>query len=454
MQNMEFVEMDEITAHSHREAIALFRLQVVGALPRRELARGDLRQALKELSKQRFRPPGSPITRTFSVTTLERWYYGLRKAGIAGLEPRTRHDRGRARELTAPQRELLLAIRTERPHASVPLILRTLILDGRLEKGSTSASTVRRLFQQHGLDRAYKQQQGDGRIRHRWQTETPGLLWHGDVCHGPPLQLGKRTMPLRIHALLDDASRYIIGIAAYNSERESDMLTLFGKSLRTWGAPSFIYLDNGSTYRGETLATACGRLGTKLLHARPYDPQARGKMERFWGTLRQGCLNHMGTMTSLHDVHARLIAFVTQHYHKAPHASLLGQSPESAWSTRVSRPTSEQELTKAFTVRATRRIAGDGTLSIGGILWESNHGFLARRKVTIGRSLLEPNTPPWVEHEGRNLQLSHVDVIANSLRKRQATARPTGPGIDIAFDPVGVLLGTQSAAEAGEGCAS
>ena len=43
-------------------------------------------------------------------------------------------------------------------------------------------------------------------------------------------------------------------------------------------------------YRGEVLITVCHRLGIVLLHAKPYDPQARGKMERFWRTLREQVL--------------------------------------------------------------------------------------------------------------------------------------------------------------------
>jgi len=90
--------------------------------------------------------------------------------------------------------------------------------------------------------------------------------------------------------------------------------------------PEALYLDNGSTYTGEVLATLCSRLSIGLLHASPYDPQARGKMERFWRTLREGCLDHLGTPGSLHDVPVRLLVFLGKHYHVAPHASLMGKS--------------------------------------------------------------------------------------------------------------------------------
>ncbi|MBK6688868.1 MAG: transposase [Deltaproteobacteria bacterium] len=153
------------------------------------------------------------------------------------------------------------------------------------------------------------------------------MLWHSDVCHGPAMKIAGRVVPLRIHALLDDHSRYVVAIQACATERESEMLALLVKALRRFHAPETLYLDNGSTYRGDVLCTACPRLGISLVHAQPHDPQARGKMERFWRTLREGCLDHLGAQASLHDVQVRLLAFVDQHYHLAPHASLMGKSP-------------------------------------------------------------------------------------------------------------------------------
>ncbi len=119
-------------------------------------------------------------------------------------------------------------------------------------------------------------------------------LWHGDVCHGPSLRIDGKVRPLRIHALLDDASRYVVALEAHHTEREVDMLGLFVRALRRHGKPDALYLDNGSTYRGDTLATACARLSVSLVHAKPYEPEARGKMERFWRTLREGCLDFVG----------------------------------------------------------------------------------------------------------------------------------------------------------------
>ncbi|MBL0696361.1 helix-turn-helix domain-containing protein, partial [Comamonas sp. JC664] len=197
--------MDELSPASHAEAVAVFRHGVIGALTQAELDRGQLAAALSQLATQRFRPPGADATRSFSVPTLERWYYAFRRRGLAGLTPQPRRDKGRAQEVPGPLRELLCDIRREHPSASVALILRTLVTDGRMQEGVVSASTVRRLFHQEGLDRVALRDSAGSRTRLRWQVERPMALWHGDVCHGPALEVGGKSRPLRVHALLDDA---------------------------------------------------------------------------------------------------------------------------------------------------------------------------------------------------------------------------------------------------------
>jgi putative transposase len=428
--------MDTLTPKDRPEAVALFRSQIIGGLAHCKLLHGDLAKELLILSQKKLRPPGSDVTRTYSVPTLERWLYAYREGGLDALRPGSRRA-GHALELTAAQRELLLDIRRERPSASAALILRTLVADGRLAQAEVSEPTLRRLYRDHGLDRTAVRDGEGRRVRLRWQAERPDALWQGDVCHGPALDVGGRKEPLRIHALLDDHSRYVVALEAHHTEREADMLTVFAGALRRHRVPGVLYLDNGSTYRGEALRLACERLGTSLLHPRPGDAPARGKIERFWRSLRQGCLDFLGTMASLDDVNLRLRAFLEEHYHVAPHGGLLGRTPAAVYAEgkddRV-RP-SEAELADAFTIRERRRVRRDTTVSVSGKDWELDQGFLAGRVVTIARSLLDA-TPPWIEHEGKRLPLHPVDATRNG-RRRRGPRNPDDTRVSepVPFDP-------------------
>jgi transposase InsO family protein len=445
--------MESLSPKNHAERVAIFRHTVIGRLLVRDFVHGELRAELETLSHERFRPPEADSTRCYAVPTLERWYYACKKSGPDALVPQPRADKGHGRKLTAEMRALLCDIRDENRSASVPTILITLQEEGLLPKDpkdehAASPQTVRKLFAARGLTRvsakvAVSDDPHEGpRMRLKWQASHPGALWHGDVCHFAIL-VGGVKKPVRIHAHLDDASRYITGIEAFWTEREEDMLTLFVDALREHGPPDALYLDNGSTYRGEMLITVCHRIGMLLLHPKPYDPQARGKMERFWRTLREGLLAFCTGELSLEELNRRLRAFVDR-YHRTPHAGLLGRTPSSVY--RAHKRTDdldEQKLKTALLVRETRRVSHDNLVHLDGVAWELNQGFLAGKKVTVVRSLLTPTIPPAVELEGKLLPLHPVDPIHNAKRKRPALhapepQKPARPRV--AFHPAGTLL--------------
>ncbi len=221
--------MDPLTPKSHGEEVAVFRHGLIGAIALRSLTHGERIALLRGISEQRVRPPGSDTTRCYSVTTLERWLYAFKRGGLEALVPHARTDKGRGRDLDPALRELLCDIRREHPEVSVTLIVRTLRADGRIGPEVT-ACTVRRMFCEKGLTRCVAVDGNGGhggKTRLKWQAERPGALWHGDVCHGPTLTLGERRVHVRVHALLDDASRYVVALRVASDEREETMLSLF-----------------------------------------------------------------------------------------------------------------------------------------------------------------------------------------------------------------------------------
>jgi putative transposase len=222
------------------------------------------------------------------------------------------------------------------------------------------------------------------------------------------------------------------------------------RALRAHGRPEALYLDNGATYSGDQLRTVCTRLGITLLHAKPYDPEARGKMERFWRTLRAGCLSLLPTTTTAPEVQQRLDTFVQQHYQHVPHASLLGKSPQQVYhhSTHSALPVAEDTLRQALTVQLRRRVRKDTTLSINGKLFELDQGYLAGSIVTVSSCLLD-GTPSllFVEHEGQRFPLHPCDPKGNSHRHRKLSAAAASPkraprAHPVPFDPCHPLPST------------
>ena len=215
----------------------------------------------------------------------------------------------------------------------------------------------------------------------------------------------------------------------------------FGLDFHQSSRCSFQDTHNGATYSGKGLEVVCARLGIRLIHARPYDPQARGKMERFWRTLRAACLDFVGSCRSLHEVQVRLIAFLERHYHRAAHGGLRGGAAPREVFRATPAPQSllsEDTLEAAFTVRGNRKVSRDGVISVGGVLWEVEASFLANRKVTVARSLLSKKRPPWIEADDTTYSVRLLDPVANG----KCTRHPKKPKLidAIPFDPATALL--------------
>lgn len=429
--------MDQLTPKNHGEEVAIFRHGLIGELAIRgdALDHGERTEMLRRLSEQRVRCPGSDATRCYSISTLERWLYAFKKGGLEALVPQARGDRGRGRDLDPELRELLCEIRREHPSVSVNLVLRTLVADGRIGP-EVKPCTVRRMLAERGLARTVAIDSEGGKARLRWQAERPGALWHGDVCHGPTLTLDSKRTPVRVHALLDDASRYVVALRVAPDEREETMLSLFAQALMEHGKCDALYLDNGATYRGAVLQLACSRLGITLLHARPYDAPARGKMERFWRRMREEALSHIGQVASLADVEAKLRTWLTRYYQPSPHAGLLGRAPASCWAEGEKMPVTGDQLRAALTVRARRRVRRDTTVAIGGVVYEVPLGHLAGQLVTIATSFFDGSDPVIELDGGKRVVLRIVDPVANAKRRRpprRAGAESTEGPVD--FNP-------------------
>jgi putative transposase len=175
-------------------------------------------------------------------------------------------------------------------------------------------------------------------------------------------------------------------------------------------------------------------LGVTLIHAKPYDAPARGKMERFWRTLREGCLDHLGTMTSLHDVQARLLAFLDEHYHKTPHGGLLGKTPVEVWAGARTRIVKEAELSTALTISARRRVRKDGTVDIAGVPWQLDQSFLSGCVVTIavdltGAAERSSSTTAIATCFVSSMRSPPASCAANDRHLRRTTPRMPSPSI-------------------------
>jgi len=411
--------------NQHREQEALFRLTVLGPAISRKLKRGELLRTLKEIAAQTFEDPVTGLPRCVRRKTLEEWYYRHRHQGFDGLYPIPRKDRGVVKALREDLRELVLAMKREDPGRSAVIIMRELELAGRLRRGEVSVATVRRFLRRHGL--SGPRLELDRPARFRWQAARSGELWQTDAVHGPALldPLAGRKVRVKVFALLDDRSRLVPYLRAGFHETQQDFLAVLLAAIQRRGVPAGLLLDNHMSFRGSDVQLACARLNIRLHYARPYDGPAKGKIERFWRTLREHVLDRLdlSKVETLDELNLRLWAWVEAEYNKRPHEGLQGRTPLEVWeedAQEIRWVDDSAILDSAFTATLERAARNDSTIKVRGRTYEvPTH--LRGRTVKLGYGLLAPERL-FVLDGATRVPLREVDPEANAHRTR------VGPG--------------------------
>ena len=415
-----------------RQAVALFRYGLIAdLLPLTPGSRG-IGAKLREKAAQTYAIPGTRRTRV-AVETMRGWLKLYRRGGFDALYPKRRGDLGRPRRLAAEIAEALVGIKAEHPGYSVRQVIAHAREHGQVpESARLAKSTVYRLLKREGLT---------GRLaadapatdRRRFAYRFAGELWMSDVMHGPKVADRRRRRKSFLIAFIDDATRVVPHAAFAFSENTAAFLPVFKHALLRRGLPLRLYVDNGANYRSHHLALVCAKLGIALIHARPHQPAGKGKIERWFRTLRAGWLRHldMDAIESLEALNRALAGWVEGEYHQAPHRGLGGQTPLDRWARfgeEVRYPDAGMDLDDLFLFEAKRKVMKDRTVSLNGRLYEAD-------AVPVGQTVTvryDPGAPP-----GRPLQLLHegrpagratpLDAYANAAVKRARPSRQIEP---------------------------
>ncbi|WP_242396168.1 DDE-type integrase/transposase/recombinase [Anaeromyxobacter oryzisoli] len=263
--------------------------------------------------------------------TIRHWLRAYRKGGLEALEPRVRADHGHSHALPREVSDLLLAIKDDKRDLSVQLVIREAIATGKLPEGLQLApSTLHRLLSRAGI-MAKEPGTPTSKDHRRFTFEKAGDPWMSDVMHGPAVPVGGRKRKAYLIAFIDDATRVVPYAAFAPSENTAAFLPVLKEAVLRRGAPRRLFVDNGSAFRSHQLALVCAKLGITLIHARAYHPQAKGKMERWFRTVRLQLLPLLqpADLASLDALNRRLWTWVEGEYHRSPHRGLDGVAAQT-----------------------------------------------------------------------------------------------------------------------------
>jgi transposase InsO family protein len=344
----------------------LWRFSIISPLLHHSADGPPLRERIEQLAQSTFYTPDG-MQKHFCFDTIRNWLSKYRGCGIDGLRNKPRKNRG-STSVPAPLQQVIVEMRTKQPEWTVKRILNVALDQGVWNGIKPSKTAVYRFTAAHGLNRDKKQPQLPVR-----SFEFPffGDLWSADFLHGPKVRVGTHALKTYLHAIIDDATRYVVAARFHLAEDTRCLLDDFMLAIRRFGIPKRFYTDNGAAFRSRHLRMVAAKLAIALPHTPPYTPRGRGKVERFFRSVREGFLTGRDR-TSLEKLNTDLSAWVNQYHHR-PHR-ILGMSPldrkltDTGPALKQIAPT--QNIDDIFRMEQLKRVASDGCVRMFGKRFE------------------------------------------------------------------------------------
>ena len=408
------------------EQVGLFRLSVLGDLVHLAPGAPGIGDALRERAAKDYDIPGT-LRRRVAAETIRGWLKAYRRGGFESLVPQKREDAGTSRAFEPAVVDLLCMLKEDKPDYSVNEVIAAARASGEIDAQiALPSSTVHRVLSRAGLMKKTADAP-TSKDHRRFEFGAAGQMWHSDVMHGPaiPLDDGRRKRKAYLIAFIDDATRVIPYAAFAHSENTEAFLPIFKSAIERRGIPKRLFVDNGSAYRSQQLELCCAKLGTTLIHARPYHPQAKAKIERWFRTCRRQLIRRLteSDTKSIDALNRRLWAYVEGEYHRAPHKGLGGLTPLDRWAQiaqDVRYPDADLDIDELFLWEAKRKVKKDRTVSLHGVVYEVD-AQLVDTTVTLRYepSKQKRGAPVQVYVDGNKVgDASVVDVRGNCFVKR------------------------------------
>lgn len=374
------------TQQQKNNAIAEFRYSIIAELTNPYLHHGETIRLMKEKARRTYEIPFSSKDR-ISEATIKKWLLAFRKYGKQGLYPKERSDAGSCKTLTAVEADKLKDYLLKHPQVSATAAYKLLHDDGTITS-RISSSTLSRFIQMSGLTRQQRWKEVRDEQHRKFEFFAPLECVQADFLHAFQIPDGRgRMKKALLIAFVDDASRRIVYADFSFSEHSLAFEKGIKRILQTHGRIGRLYVDNGSTFVSSETRRICDSINVPIIHSRPRKPAGRGKIERFFRTVRDKFLRPLEpqSITSLAQLNSLFRSWLEVEYNRSPHRGLQGETPLDRWLSKAQHiiPTDPAlDLDILFMHRATRRVYKDATFTLDGIMYEAPQNMVGE-KITV-----------------------------------------------------------------------
>lgn len=399
-----------------RNPTAYLKMRVLGAI---DMAEGKtIRDRIKAVSQMTFTDEdGHP--RQFTWRTISTWLCRYQKHGVTVMENKTRSDKGKVRKV--PLEDVAEAVQKVRPKLHTPtpklsIVYRLCIEEGLLTRTQIAPNTFRRVVKQYELLKA--DPECVNKVRLAFAKAHANDMWQADTLYGPYLQINGASVQTRLIAFLDDASRVCCHGQFFLAENVDTLVEALRAAFYKRGVPQSLYVDNGSIYTSKEIVQICARVGCLLAHTPVRDGAAKGKVERFFRTVREQFLCRQLDLSSLEALNRQFTHWVEEQYNAQPH-SVLGMPPldrfalDRKWVRFLPPNEANDEL---FFVEEERHVRADNTFSFKSLRFEAPR-HLPDRTIQIRFQRSQPTARVVVYYKGERMgEARLLDPVANDRK--------------------------------------
>lgn len=398
--------MDE----NKRKAIAIFKYGLIAPV-----LSGNVKvqmEYFRQIARKEYDVPCMGL-RKYKARTFKSWLKRYRRNGFDALMPKKRIDKGLSRKIDDRLARCIRETVDKYPTLSCAGIYRILVAQGDIHTNGITEGTLRNFIKVNAL-----KEKSISAPRKKFEKERLNDLWIADCMHGPYIQCGPKKRKTFLIAAIDDFTRMLTARGWFFNENSICLEIVIKEAIRRFGLPHAMYCDNGSIFSTSHLQLTCARLGIALIHSKPYDSPSRGKIERFFRTVRQKFLSSLD-LTEIHDIkqlNERFERWLEKEYHKHFHHGIsttpMDRFMDALKNTTIKRLT-EQELNMAFQITIYRKVKNDSTVSIKRTLYECSPKFIGK-KIQIRYPSDKPQDMTIYEDDVPVEQLKEINIHENA----------------------------------------
>lgn len=364
-----------------RNDIALFRYGIIApAVTGTNEDSISLKGFFRDAATKSYTNPRGESTKV-AASTIERWFYNYQKNGFEALIPRRRTDTGKPRKIDADIMEQIRFLKKEYPRIPATLIHQKLIDNGTITKGDISLSTVNRFVNKVKAEEKIT----NNKDMKRYEREHINEVWCGDSSVGPYLKVNGKKKRTYVIALIDDASRMIVGIDIFFNDNFINLMSVMKTAVTRYGRPKILNFDNGASYKNKQIDLLAARIGSVIHYNQPYTPTGKAKIERWFRTMKDLWMSqlNMNEFSSINELTSSLLKFVNT-YNKTIHSSLNGKTPEDRFYEEgcLIKRLSDETIDTSFLLEYERRVSADNVIVINETEYEVPYIY-AKQKITL-----------------------------------------------------------------------